>query len=109
MPDMTPKEVFDEMPGRFLPDKAKSISVVIQFDLSGENGGQWYVTVVDGACTTSEGAAENPKTTITMDATDFVAMISGEANGLQLFMSGKIKLKGDMMLAYAITSWFQTQ
>ncbi len=107
MTDMTPQQIFEDMPKRFLPERAKGVNAVIQFDLTGEGGSQWYLTVADGAATTTQGTAENPKTTISMAVGDFVDLITGKANGMQLFMTGKIRLKGDMMLANAMMNWFK--
>ncbi len=102
----TPQDVFAQMPEHFLPDKAKGVNVVIQFDLSGENGGQWYLTVADGTCRIDKGRADAPAVTISMADSDYVAMSTGAANAIQLFMSGKIKLEGNMMLAQSMQAWF---
>ncbi|MCZ7545261.1 MAG: SCP2 sterol-binding domain-containing protein [Anaerolineae bacterium] len=107
MVEMTPKQIFEEMPSRFLPEKAKGVNAVIQFDITGDDGGQWYLTVGDGAAATAEGVAENPKTTVTMAASDFTDLITGTANSMQLFMTGKIKLQGDLLIANAMLNWFQ--
>lgn len=102
----TPQEVFDAMPERFMPERAKGVDAIIQFKLSGENSGEWYLHVVDGTCSVTEGTHEDPKVTIAMSDSDFVDLISGKANGIQLFMMGKIKVEGDLMLAQAMMNWF---
>ena len=45
---MTPQEIFDQMAANVNPDAAKGMNSTIQFNLSGDNGGQWYVAVKDG-------------------------------------------------------------
>ena len=60
-----------------------------------------------GACEVHSGHAENPKVTLTTDLVNFVKMIAGAANGTQLFMTGKLKLSGDMMYAMKIESLFE--
>ena len=107
MADLTPQQVFDEMPNKFVPERAKGVNAVIQFNLSGDNGGLWHLTVADGVASTAAGTAENPNVTISIASTDFVNLITGKVNGMQLFMSGKIKLTGDMMLANSMMNWFQ--
>ncbi len=102
----TIKEVFDQMGGRFRPDKATGTNAVIQYDISGEGGGTWHAVIKDGACTVQEGPGTNPNLTLSMAAPDWLDMVSGKQSGQMLFMSGKLKLKGDMGLAMKLGSMF---
>jgi len=103
----TVKESFEAMPGRFRADKAAGTSAVIQYDISGEGGGTWSAVIKDGACTVSQGAAASPNLTLQISAQDWVDMLTGKASGQMLFMSGKLKVKGDMGLAMKLGSMFQ--
>ena len=102
----TVKETFDAMAGRFRPDKAAGTSAVIQYDVSGEGGGTWHAVIKDGACTVGEGAATNPNLTLQIGAQEWLDMLSGKQSGQMLFMSGKLKIKGDMGLAMKVGSMF---
>ena len=102
----TVKEVFDQMPGRFRADKAAGTNAIIQYDVSGEGGGTWHAIIKDGACQVSPGPATNPNLTLSMAAQDWLDMVSGKQSGQMLFMSGKLKLKGDMGLAMKLGSMF---
>lgn len=101
------KAIFDGMPANLNADAAKGMNAVIQFNLSGDGGGNYNVTVKDGAATVAEGAAESPNMTMTMAAQDYVDMISGKLNGQMAFMSGKLKIAGDMGLAMKMQSLFK--
>jgi putative sterol carrier protein len=103
----TVKETFDLMPSRFRADKAQGVNAVIQYDITGEGGGTWNATIKDGACAVAEGAAASPNLTLTIAGQDWLDMLAGKLNPQMAFMSGKLKLKGDMGLAMKIGSMFQ--
>jgi len=103
----TVNEVFEQMGSRFRADKATGTNAVIQYDISGEGGGTWHATIKDGACTVNSGAAPSPSLTLSIAAQDWLDMVSGKQTGQMLFMSGKLKLKGDMGLAMKVGSLFQ--
>ena len=104
---MNPQEIFDQMGANINPDAAKGMNATIQFNLSGDNGGQWYVTIKDGTATVSEGTAPSANMTMTMAAQDYVDMTTGKLNGQMAFMSGKLKIAGDMGLAMKMQSLFK--
>ena len=103
----TVKETFEAMPGRFRPDKAGGTNAVVQYDVAGEGGGTWHVVIKDGACTLKEGPATNPALTLQIGAQEWLDMLSGKQSGQMLYMSGKLKIKGDMGLAMKLPSLFQ--
>ncbi|MGQ9556890.1 MAG: SCP2 sterol-binding domain-containing protein [Desulfurispora sp.] len=84
------------------PSKMKGTTAVFQFDLG--DAGAFFVNFNDGAATVSEGKADNPNITISMSADDFQSMLSGALNPMMAFMSGKIKIAGDMGLAMKLQS-----
>ena len=104
---MTPQEIFDQMGPNINPDAAKGMNSTIQFNLSGDNGGQWYVTIKDGKAEVSKGTAPSPNMTLSMSAQDYVDMTLGKLNGQMAFMSGKLKIAGDMGLAMKMQSLFK--
>jgi len=101
------KAIFDAMPQNFNADAAKGMNSVIQFNLSGDGGGNYHVVIKDGGCTVGSGAHASPNMTMTMAAQDYVDMISGKLNGQMAFMSGKLKIAGDMGLAMKMQSLFK--
>ena len=54
---MNPQEIFDQMAANLNADAAKGMNSTIQFNLSGDDGGQWYVTIKDGKAEVNKGAA----------------------------------------------------
>ena len=102
----TVKETFDQMASRFKADRAAGTNAVVQYDISGDGGGTWHAVIKDGACTVASGPGTSPSLTLQMAAQDWVDMTSGKQSGQMLFMSGKLKLTGDMGLAMKLGSMF---
>lgn len=102
----TVAETFDAMPERFKADRAQEMTATFQYEITGEGGGQWYATIKDGACAVQQGTAPSANLTLTLSAQDWLDMVSGKLSGQMAFMSGKLKLKGDMGLAMKLGSLF---
>jgi len=100
------KGIFPEMVNRLDSGKASGIDATIQFDLSGDNGGLYWVKIADGNGESGEGAVENPTMTLKAAADDWFAVSTGQMNAMQAFMSGKIKIQGDMSIAMKMQSLF---
>jgi putative sterol carrier protein len=71
----------------------------VLFNLTGENGGVYFADIKNNVATISEGTIENPTLTLTADYANIRKMLTGEENPVAAFMTGKIKLQGDYMLA----------
>ena len=59
---MNPQEVFDQMAANLNADAAKGMNSTIQFNLSGDGGGEWYVAIKDGKAEVSKGKAPARRT-----------------------------------------------
>ncbi len=90
------------------PQRSKGINATYQFDLAGDGGGTYYVVLKDGSGSAGEGSATDPNTTISMNADDFVDLATGKLDGTRAFMTGKIRIKGDMHLAMKLQSVLTT-
>jgi putative sterol carrier protein len=95
------------MSSRFRADKAAGVNATIQYDISGDQGGTWHAVIKDGTCAVNSGAGTNPNLTLSMSSQDWLDMVNGKLSGQMAFMSGKLKLKGDMGLAMKIGGLFQ--
>ena len=102
------KEIFGGMAGTFNPNAATGLNAVIQYNIEGADGGNWYVVIKDQKCTVSEGVHSSPTLTMKMSDKDWIAMVSGQLNGMTAFMTGKLKTTGDIMLAQRLTTLFPT-
>jgi len=106
MPYASCQEAFDSAPARFKKEAAKGLDVVYQFDLTGDGGGKWSIAVKNEQCEVKSGQAISPNVTFSMAASDYVDMINGKLNGQMAFMTGKLRLTGDMGLALRLQSLF---
>ena len=107
MTEYTVKQLIYNHEKAFLPSAAEGVEAVIQYRLTGEEGGDYIITIKDGKCSVSEGLAENPVMTLTADGRDFADVLLGRANGMNYFMTGKLKLAGDLNLAMKLTTFFK--
>ena len=102
-------EVFNRMPTLFRPEKAGSTTAVIHWVITGGAGGasDTYETVIEnGACAVTQQPAREPKLAMTMDPVTFLKVVSGDGNPMMLFMTGKVKAKGDLGLAANVAKLF---
>lgn len=99
-------DFFAMVPERVNKDKITGMNCVYQFNIEGENGGKWAVKVADGDATVTEGASESPSITLTMTDENFVNLVTGKLNGQTAFLTGKLKIQGDMTLAMKLASVF---
>jgi len=105
---LSPEEIIEALPKYLIPEKAGSTKATIQFDLSGDGGGKWWMKIHDGAAEVGKGDAPEPANlTMLADAGDWVKIATGKLDGTAAFMQGKLKIKGDMGLAIKYQSLFK--
>jgi putative sterol carrier protein len=97
------KEFFDGLAERADASKLAGMSNSYLFDIEGE--GQWLVTVADGGIQVAEGAGDADATIATSGET-FEKIIAGEQNPTTAYMTGKLKIKGDMGAAMKLQKLF---
>ena len=104
---LTVAELMEKMPGAFIPEKAQGVDATIQFKFTGAEAGEWNATIKDGKVDVAPGTHPSPKMTLTAESADYVKIFTGELDGMQTFMQGKIKLAGDLNLAMKLMQMFK--
>lgn len=89
-------EVFAEMPNRFDAEAAGDWTAKVLYKVEGDGGGNWIVDVADGACKISEGECDDATATVETDAETWVGIAEGTVEPTTAFMTGKIRIQGNM-------------
>jgi len=107
MSDPTVSEFMARLGAALVPGKAAGIDTSIQVRLTGAQTADWVVTIKDCRCTLSQGTDPAAKLTVSADSADFIKIFSGQMDGMQAFMGGKLKVTGDMGLAMKLIGLFK--
>ncbi len=107
-PPTSVDQVIEQMPQRFQADAAQGLKAVYQFNVTGDGGKEFYADIDDGKLNVAVGKHDTSSVTITVAASDYLAMLANPALGQQLFMSGKLKMEPlDLNLAMKMGQLFQ--
>ncbi len=102
-------DLMAKLPAAFQPAKADGIEAVVHFKLTGAEAGEWNAVIRDGQCVVAQGLPHfRPTITVSADSSDLVQILSGKLDGTQAFMTGRIKVSGDMNAAMKILELFKT-
>jgi SCP-2 sterol transfer family protein len=100
--------IFRAMPRRVDPRRAAGADAVVEWRIRDGEGGVdiWTTTFADGRCRARRGGAERPRMRIELGTGDFLALVTGNADGPALFFAGRIQIEGDLMFAGRLASMF---
>jgi putative sterol carrier protein len=92
------------MKDKFNSAAAAGLDLVFGFRI--EDGENFYLTIQDGSCHLEMGEATNANVTLIMNTDTLAGITTGETDGMQAFMGGKLRAEGDMMLAMKLSELF---
>jgi putative sterol carrier protein len=99
----SPREFFESLESRVDPAKAAGLTASYRFEIDG--AGTWLVEVDDGKVSVTENG-DDADTTISTSAETFTKIANGEQNPTSAYMSGKLKVKGDIGQAMKLQKLF---
>ena len=102
----TPQQVFDGMRESFRAEKAKGVHARYQWELSGPNGGQWWIEVNDGKFKMERGKIDNPDVTFVASDKTWVALSNGTLKGTWAVLTGRLKVRGSQTVARKLDEMF---
>jgi len=106
---LTIAELMKAMPTAFMPEKADGVTAKVQFDFTGDDGGQYTLNIHDGMCEVIDGAVADPRTTVIVAAADYLDIVEGRLEPMKAFMGGKLKVTGDMMFMMKFLQLFDAK
>jgi putative sterol carrier protein len=104
---MTVTELFEQLSDNMDAKAASGINRTIQWHITDEEPGVWALRIADGKGQLIPGGVEEPDTVFTTSAETWVAIAEGR-DPMRAFMTGALKVKGDMMLALKVPKLFPT-
>jgi putative sterol carrier protein len=97
------QEFFDGLPGRVSADRIAGMNNTYVFEIEG--AGTWKVAIADGVLTVDEGAGD-ADCTFSASQETFEKIVAGEQNATTAYMTGKLKVKGDIGAAMKLQKLF---
>jgi len=97
------QEFFEGLPERVSAERIAGMANTYAFDIEG--AGIWTVAIADGAITVTEGAGD-ADCTLSASEESFAKIVAGEQNATTAYMTGKLKIKGDMGAAMKLQKIF---
>jgi putative sterol carrier protein len=95
-------------PDAFDPAEAEGMDAVVQLDIDGEDGGQYYLEIRDQELDVHEGTHDDPTVTISTSAENWLDINRGDASPMSLMMTGQLQISGSMSVATKFQSVFDT-
>lgn len=105
---MTIPELLEAYQRNFVPERADGVEGIIQLNLSGEGGGDYYLIVQNQTLTIQPGQHEAPTVTLGSSAADWIDISLGDANPMMLMMTGRLRISGSLPIATKFQTLFRT-
>jgi putative sterol carrier protein len=108
--DLILGQIFAQMADHLDPDKARDAEAVIEWRIGGRDDGshdRYQVVISRGTCEIERDGDRDPSAVFTIGPVEFIRLVTGSVNGPELFMTGRITVEGDLMLAAMVQGWFR--
>lgn len=106
MEEISFQSLIDRLCAAFVPERAVGVDETIQFQLKGEQGGEWVVFIQDQTCRVQAGVISDPSLRFIADTRDAQEVLSGRLDPMQALLRGKVRFEGNMSLAMRLMKLF---
>lgn len=103
---MTSAEFFESMPTRLNTTAAEGLNKTLQWNITGEDPGVWAFRIENGSGTLIPGGVEKPDVIFTTSSKIWIDIAEGRLDSTKAFMTGKLKVSGDLTLAIRVPQFF---
>jgi putative sterol carrier protein len=104
-------EIFKRMEEHFDAERAAGVDAIVDWKVLDRPGGgydHYRVEIADGACRVHRDPGEgDPRVTFRVRPVDFLKLVTGNSSGPQMFITGRLKIEGDLMLAARVQGFFE--
>jgi putative sterol carrier protein len=107
--DLILDQVFAQMAEHLDPAAAAEADAVVEWRIGERaHGGddRYQLAITNGVCTVARDGEEEPTVVYSIGPVEFLRLVTGNASGPDLFMTGRLRIEGDLMLAAMVQSWF---
>ena len=101
------KQILEKFERDFDPVVADGVDAVLQYHISGDDGGDWKIMIKDGTCKIEEGTHDSPTVTYRMSGKTWLGLVNKTVNGTIAFTTGRLRIKGDMALGQLVPKIFK--
>ena len=101
---MSTADIVKSMQSRFNAEAAKGLDLIFQFQIT--DAENYSLVIKDGTCELKQEDNDDANVMLIMDKETLAGIVSGETDGMQAFMGGKLRTEGDMMLAMKLSELF---
>lgn len=104
------EEIFRRMPEQFDPEQAAGVEATVEWRIRDRPGGghdTWHVLLRGGGCEVAEGPVDDPTVIYEIGPIDFIRLITNNASGPKLFLFGRLKIRGNLVLATRMPTFFR--
>ncbi len=108
--DVILAEIFRRMPERLDRERAGDLDAVVEWRILDRPGGgydRFQIAIQHGECKVSAQPTDEPRVALTIDPVDFIKLVSGTTSGPELFLFGRLKISGDLVLAARLPTLFR--
>lgn len=107
--DLIAAQIFAGMAREFDAERGADVDAVVRWEVGaeGEQPKRWDLVIRDGRCRVTRDSGEEPRTTVGLDHETLLELAIGLANAPQAYITGRLRMKGDIGLAQRMTALFR--